>query len=141
MLQRAALINQLHATRRPGDLRGVPELIADDVLALDASARLLMPGGWFRHAVVYEFKREGDALLFSIYNSGRGSEHHEQRSSKTQLLICPIKTYCIPDMYAALSLEATKPRFIQALILPQLDSYSSYATRMYTEVFPEIAQS
>lgn len=138
-----------------GNLNGTPEAIAKDVLNLEEEARLFMPGGdgdlRDAHAMVYEFKRDEDALLFSVYNSGDGLEYHEQKSSKKQNLSCPVHTYRVLHFYSATTAEQhtaneiALARFISPLIVASVpalrvadSSLDSNSKRMYQEVFPAI---
>lgn len=145
LLKYAEIIDALRESPEAMAINSVAESIAQEVLRLGTDTRLLIPGGWFRHAVVYEFKREGAALLFSIYNSGRGIEYHEQRAGKKQQQFSPTLTYKIKDFYTATPLitqasfqSGLLSIFIQSLLMANFYPTDYHATRMYTEVYPQI---
>ncbi len=93
-----------------------------EINALQPKQDLLLPGGWIGtgspgHAMIYQFERNADGeLLFSIYNSGSGIEHHEKTSSKEKELFSPVKTYKLPEPVDQRELQ----NLIKRLIIPKL---------------------
>ena len=73
-----------HHFPRPGTPESRESLIqtlaatfAKQISSLTPGASFLMPGGFFAHAMLFEFKRVDDNLVLMIYNTGGGSKYHD----------------------------------------------------------------
>ncbi|MBS0290717.1 MAG: DUF3638 domain-containing protein [Proteobacteria bacterium] len=125
--------------------------IAKNILALQAGVNsVLFPGGWRGkpgHAMVYEFKKnEAGDLLFLVYNSGSGLEHHQRAKTTGKERFHVIKAYQIPkadlsqENMAYFIAELTKPKTEYSLPDTTFTKNRRYdADRLYFEIFPKIA--
>jgi len=105
---------------------------------LKPNESLLLPGGWIGspgHAMVYQFQKSPeDELIFSIYNSGSGINHHQKTSSTEKELYSPVKSFKLPKPVDNKNLKA----LIETLIKPMLPLRDTNnpddANKLYDEI-------
>ena len=74
---------------------------AEAISKLAAGQSVLIPGGFFAHAMLFEFKRtDNDSLVLKIYNTGNGLSYHEAKTQIDQGIVKekyhPILAYQLP---------------------------------------------
>lgn len=68
---------ELHRLFSSNDVEGLRSRLTKDLAALDKGEELFFPGGWYKHAVDYGFRRDPDGTYsFRVYNLGSGSQYH-----------------------------------------------------------------
>ncbi len=112
-------------------------------------------GGWLGHGIVYEFKRERDNLLFTVYNTGEGVSFHKAHWSPSlpkkphhhaagKIKYYPL-IYTVEGYYSQLNQrKADLQRFIGSLLAPIMSGLESEknnnqkAKDLYLWIFPQI---
>lgn len=60
-------------------LQNLAGAFSKQIMALEPNTSFYMPGGFYGHVILFEFKRVDDKLLFMVYNTGGGLEYHESK--------------------------------------------------------------
>lgn len=124
------------------------EKIQSAVEGLAAAQSFFFPGGWAKHAIVYEVLKQPDGLLsFRVYNTGQGLEYYKRAVIETETLYLPfIELVDIPgekllDRAVLAALQELREldkkgieRCLYAQILPQLEGKISNADHKFDEL-------
>lgn len=86
----------------PGTMQPVLDTIMSEIQALQDDDYLLLPGGWSGHngqsghSMVYQIKRVGNQLVFSVINAGDGLQYHQAQSSTRHNRFNPVLSWAFP---------------------------------------------
>ena len=95
------LFNNADHADFPKNLGALSDKITHPIQSLKQGETLLMPWGWrvkngHGHAMLAEFKREGQDVLIRIYNTGAGLEDHDPGDKNGKSYANTIKNFRIP---------------------------------------------
>lgn len=99
-------------------------VVKEIILTFLKNGSVLIPGGWTGiegksgHAMCYKLEKQNDgSILFLIYNTGAGIEHHQKRSKSKEKYI-PVKAFRIPPQVSGREFELEQ--FVTQLLVPNI---------------------
>lgn len=128
LVLREKLIQTFNNDQAPFEnLTALHQEMEDAINDLSLDDYLLLPGGWSNegkggHAMVYQFTKTKEGLLFSIHNSGDGIQFHEKVSFKSTERYYPVKSWLISSTDEH---PEKLSHLVHQLILPLLGHHSA----------------